>query len=191
MATRFPLADPIAGDGLGPEIEEFLSEGASPVLFTAGSANSQAGQFFKTAIDACRLLGCRGVLATAFPAQLPTGLPLSVRHFAQVSFSRLFPRCRAVVHHGGIGTTAHALAAGTPQLVVPLSHDQPDNAARVRQLGVGESLAPSKLSVETLVSRLRHLTTSKDIGRGCRDIRERMRQQMPREEVVRLVEEIT
>jgi UDP:flavonoid glycosyltransferase YjiC (YdhE family) len=58
-------------------------------------------------------------------------------------FQNLFPRCDAVVHHGGIGTLASAVVCGTPQLILPRAHDQPDNAARVRRLGIGDRLAPN------------------------------------------------
>jgi rhamnosyltransferase subunit B len=56
----------------------------------------------------------------------------------------LFRRAAAVVHQGGIGTTGQALASGAPQLIVPFSHDQPDNAARVARLGCGHSLLREK-----------------------------------------------
>jgi len=59
-----------------------------------------------------------------------------------------------VVHHGGIGTTARALAAGTPQLVLPLAWDQPDNAARVRRLGAGSSLGARHRSAARLAEAL-------------------------------------
>ena len=62
--------------------------------------------------------------------------------------------CAAVVHHGGIGTTAQALAAGTPQLVLPLAWDQPDNAARVRRLGAGSSLGARQRSAAPLAAAL-------------------------------------
>jgi len=190
VTTRFPLADPLAGRGLSPDVETFLGEGAPPVVFTPGSANAQASHFFQVATEACRLAGCRGLLATPYTEQVPRNLPLSVRHFSQVSFTHLFPRCRAVVHHGGIGTTSHVLAAGVPQLIVPLSHDQPDNAARVKHLGVGDRLYPAELHTESLATGLRRLAASKDVGRACRDVRARFRQQMDRAEVVRLIEEI-
>ena len=76
---------------------------------------------------------------TQYPEQLPARLPNGVRHFNYIPFSTVLPRAAAFVHHGGIGTTAQALAAGVPQLVVPLAHDQPDNAVRIRHLGVGDS----------------------------------------------------
>jgi UDP:flavonoid glycosyltransferase YjiC (YdhE family) len=49
----------------------------------------------------------------------------------------------AVVSHGGHGTVIKALAAGLPQLVVPLGRDQPNNAARITQRGVGLQLRPT------------------------------------------------
>jgi UDP:flavonoid glycosyltransferase YjiC (YdhE family) len=55
-----------------------------------------------------------------------------------------------LAHHGGIGTTAEALRAGTPQLIVPLAHDQFDNAARVTALGAGASLPASRLDAGRL-----------------------------------------
>src|SRR5436305_6257835 len=93
--------------------------------------------FFRAAVRACEGTGARGLLLTRYPGRLPARLPPSVRHVPFAPFRRLLPLCRAVVHHGGVGTTAAALAAGTPQLVLPLAWDQPDNAAPVRRLGCG------------------------------------------------------
>src|SRR5690606_3215095 len=56
----------------------------------------------------------------------------------------LLPRASAIVHHGGAGTTAQALGSGRPALVVPHSHDQFDNAERVRRLGVARTLYPQR-----------------------------------------------
>jgi UDP:flavonoid glycosyltransferase YjiC (YdhE family) len=187
--TRFPLTD--VPDGRpSPELETFLREGAAPVLFTPGSANAQARHFFEVALEATRQMGCRALFVTPFKEQVPSDFPLSVRPFREVSFARVFPRCRAVVHHGGIGTTAQGLAAGVPQLIMPMSHDQPDNARRIRELGVGESLYPSQFTRDAVVERLRHLTSSKDVGRACREYRDRARNQMPREVVIELIQDI-
>jgi UDP:flavonoid glycosyltransferase YjiC (YdhE family) len=54
--------------------------------------------------------------------------------------SALFPHAAANVHQGGIGTTAQALRAGKPMLVVPFGHDQFDNGIRARRAGVAEVL---------------------------------------------------
>ena len=51
-------------------------------------------------------------------------------------YSALFDRAAMVVHQGGVGTTAQCLRAGKPMLIMPYSHDQPDNARRMRRLQV-------------------------------------------------------
>jgi len=111
-------------------------------------------EFFHAAGAACAMLGRRGILLTRHAQQLPTPLPRVVRHVPFARFQELLPLCAAVVHHGGIGTTAGALAAGTPQLVLPLAWDQPDNAARVRRLGAGSSLGARHRSAARLAEAL-------------------------------------
>jgi UDP:flavonoid glycosyltransferase YjiC (YdhE family) len=113
-----------------------------------------ADQFFSDSIEACRLLGQRGILLTQHPEQLPAELPKGIQHFAYLPFSEVLPRALALVHHGGIGTTAHAIAAGIPQVIRPMAHDQPDTAARVEKLGIGASLVPKKFSAASLTRKL-------------------------------------
>jgi len=164
----FPLWDERELRQLAPELEAFLDAGNGPVVFTAGSAMAQGKDFFRVSADACRLSGRRGLFLTQFPEQLPPDLPDSVRHFDYIPFSTVLPRAAAFVHHGGIGTTAQALAAGVPQLVVPLAHDQPDNAVRVRRLGVGDFLLPKAYKTPTVVKRLDRLLGSSAVTEACR-----------------------
>jgi UDP:flavonoid glycosyltransferase YjiC (YdhE family) len=70
----------------------------------------------------------------------PTGLPPTVLAWDYLPYAQIFPHAAAIVHQGGVGTTAQALRAGRPMLVVPFAHDQPDNAARVTRLGVARTL---------------------------------------------------
>lgn len=79
----------------------------------------------------------------------------------------------ALVHHGGIGTTAQALAAGIPQLVMPLAHDQFDNAARVKRLGVGDWLVPSRFRGPVVTTRLDGLIGSEAVQGACRNVAEK------------------
>lgn len=150
----FPLYD--LGDQipLAPALAAFLAAGPPPVLFTPGTAMAQGEKFFATARDACQRAGLRAIFATKFPETLPPNLPPEIFHAPYVPFSALLPRCAAIVHHGGIGTTSQALAAGIPQLIRPFSHDQPDNASRVRRLGVGEWIRPSEFTESHLTRAL-------------------------------------
>ncbi|HEX7080592.1 MAG TPA: nucleotide disphospho-sugar-binding domain-containing protein [Gammaproteobacteria bacterium] len=66
-------------------------------------------------------------------------------------------RASAIVHHGGVGTTGQALRSGRPMLVVPHSHDQPDNALRVCRLGVARKLPPRQYRAERVARELERL----------------------------------
>lgn len=118
-------------------LEDFLHRGPAPVGFTPGSAMAHGRAFFERAIEACSALGLRAVLVTPYTDQLPRPLPTFAHAVRYAPFERLLPRLRALVHHGGIGTGAQALAAGLPQGFVPFAHDQFDNAARWQRQGVG------------------------------------------------------
>ncbi len=166
--TGFPLYDESDWRRASPELEKFLAAGDAPVVFTAGSANAQAGKFFREAVEICRGSGRRGLLLTRFEEQLPALEPGRIEAFDYVPFSAVFPLAAAIVHHGGIGTTAQGMAAGTPQLVVPRAHDQPDNALRIRRLGVGDFVLPRAFTRGRAVSRLTALMSSPDVAGRCR-----------------------
>lgn len=150
----FPLFDPNAGAQLAPELATFLHAGPPPLVFTHGTGNTQAATYFRHARAAAARLGRRAVFLTPHRDQVPADLPDTMLWQDYVPLSALLPHAAALIHHGGIGTTAEALRAGTPQLVVPLAHDQFDNGARVTALGVGASLPAARLNEDRLVCAL-------------------------------------
>jgi rhamnosyltransferase subunit B len=129
-----------ARDELSDDVHAFCQAGTRPVAFTLGTGMSHAADFFRSAVSVCEALRTRGILLSKYLNLIPPNLPPSIRYFRFAPFRQLLPLCGALVHHGGVGTTAAALEAGCPQLVLPLAWDQPDNAVRVRRLGVGTSL---------------------------------------------------
>ena len=147
--TGFPFYDrrDRAGDasGLEPALEEFLNEGEPPVVFTLGSSAIWAAEdFYSESIKAAQALGVRALLLIGEERNRPARLPEGIAAFEYAPYGELLPRARAVVHQGGIGTTAQGLRAGIPSLVVPFSHDQFDNGSRVARTGAGRWLARSK-----------------------------------------------
>jgi len=126
----------------------------------------QGAQFFQVSAEVCRITGRRALFLTQYSGQLPTPLPNGSRHYDYVPFSAVLPHAAVLVHHGGIGTTAQAIAAGIPQLVVPSTHDQPDNAMRIRRLGLGDFLLPKAYTPANVEERLRRLM-SPDIRKNC------------------------
>jgi rhamnosyltransferase subunit B len=186
VLTRFPLYD---GDApLDPAAEQFLAEGPPPLLFTPGSANMWARPFFEAAAAACRHLGRRGMLVSGYAQHVPETLPPGVRRFDALPFSRIFARCAAVVHHGGVGTSAQGLAAGVPQLIMPMAHDQPDQAQRLKRLGVGDYLLPKDFHGDAVAARLRHLLASDNTASACLRAKALMAAQMPPERVADLLQ---
>ena len=187
--SGFPLYDRWERQRLAPEVVEFLDAGDPPVVFTPGSANRHGGRFFGAAARACRRLGCRGVFVTRFGDQIPARLAAEVRHFARVPFGPLFARSAAVVHHGGIGTSALALAAGIPQLAMPMAYDQHDNAVRLAALGVSRTLSPRRFRGPAVARAIHSLITSRDVAGRCRSVAARVRGARPLDHSLELIEE--
>ena len=186
--AQFPLWDEDVVTDVQPELEDYLSAGEPPIVFTPGSANLQGSHFFAAAAAACAQLGRRGVMLTKFAEQIPADLPEGVRHFEYVPFSRLLSRAAAIVHHGGIGTSAQAMRAGIPQLIMPLSHDQPDNAARLKRLGVGDSISPARFRGPAVAAALERLLASADVARSCREVAARFAGVDPFAEACQIIE---
>ena len=170
----FPLYDEGGATPVPAGVEEFLRAGGPPVVVTFGSAMRHAGPFFAAAAAAIAKVGRRGILLTPHRDQVPESLPAGVAHFDYVPFGAVLPRSAALIHHGGIGTAAQALAAGIPHVVMPMSHDQPDNAAHLTRLGVGRTLWPKKFTAKRLAATLAELLDSADVAAACRDWRDKI-----------------
>jgi rhamnosyltransferase subunit B len=142
--TGFAFYDGTGDEGgLPPELTAFLEAGPAPLVFTLGSAAvMHAGDFYEQSAEAAEVLGQRAVLLIgADDRNVPKRkLPDTICVARYAPYSQIFPRASVIIHQAGIGTTAQALRAGRPMLVMPYSHDQPDNARRVRRLGVAEVL---------------------------------------------------
>jgi rhamnosyltransferase subunit B len=162
LITGFCFYDADAGNAALPaNLDNFISEGEAPVVFTLGSAAVlAAGQFYEHSAHAAIELGVRAVLLIGSdPRNRPsTALPGSICIAEYAPYSALFSRATLVVHQGGVGTTAQCLRAGKPMLIMPYSHDQPDNARRMERLEVArviqkQSYTPKRVA-QTLHSML-------------------------------------
>lgn len=166
----FPLYDETDINPLSEELRAFLDAGDPPLVFTPGSAMWHADEFFAAAADACRRLNRRGILLSRHRSHIPANLPPAVRHFDYAPFSQLLPRSAALIHHGGIGTSSQAMAAGIPQLVMPMGHDQYDNANRMHRLGVAEALAPRKFKGAAVGGALKKLIDSPETAAAVKRV---------------------
>jgi UDP:flavonoid glycosyltransferase YjiC (YdhE family) len=163
----FPQYDAAGLEQMPPGLAEFLQSGTPPIVFTPGSAMKTGRDFFEVSAKACELLGRRGIFLTRYPEQLPPDLPPEVRHFSYAPFSQILPQAAAFVHHGGIGTVAQGFRAGVPQLVMPCSYDQLDNATRVHKLGAGSFLSRERYQPAEVAARLRLLLADAAMRERC------------------------
>jgi rhamnosyltransferase subunit B len=186
----FPLYDERGVTPMSDALKAFLDAGERPIAFTPGSAMTFGRSFFEASAETCRRLGNRGLLLTRHGEQIPPNLPPGVIHVDYAPFSELLPRCAALVHHGGVGTTAQALAAGVPQLVMPLAHDQFDNAERVRRLGVGDSIARRTYRPKAAAAKLNALLTDKHVASACRHVAARFVGLDPLSQACDVIEEL-
>ena len=173
--TGFPLYDEAETRAEDPALRAFLDAGDPPVVLTPGTAMRHARRFFRAGVEACGRIGRRALLLTHFPQHTPNPLPDWAASFDYAPFSTVLPRCAAIVHHGGIGTSAQALRAGIPQLISPFSYDQPDNAVRLRDLGVARTVFPKFFFAGVVARRLETLLGSDSIRAACAEAAERMR----------------
>lgn len=147
---------------LTPELKQFLDSGESPIVFTLGSAVVMApGNFYQESIEAVKQLNRRAVLLIG-KNMPPEHLSPNILAVSYVPYSQIFPRACAIVHQGGIGTTAQSLRASCPTLVMPYSHDQPDNAARVERLGTSRTISRKQYLATRVAKELRELLENPD-----------------------------
>ena len=143
-------------------LREFLSDGEPPIIFTLGSAAVwDARDFFVDSARAAEELNQRAALILG-ENEPPPNLPDTIKVFEYAPYGEVFSSASIVVHQGGVGTTAQTLRAGTPQLVVPFSHDQPDNAARVTRFGCARTVPRDDYNQPRAVSNLRQLLANVD-----------------------------
>ncbi len=162
----FPFYDSEDGSEarLSAEVETFLSKNKPPIVYSLGSMAILNGEgFYRESIRASKMLGEPCIVLVGDESPLlheDFGPDVLVTPYAPHSL--LYPNCRAIVHHGGIGSTAQALRAGRPALITPVFADQFDNAHRVSKLGAARALNFDDFTAETAVEALSWLINNKD-----------------------------
>ena len=143
---------------LSGELWDFLADGDAPVVVTAGSGRMIAPGFFGAAVGGAFRARRRVILVSRFVDELPTWTGDGLLRLPTAPLAKLLPRAAAIVHHGGIGTSATALAAAVPQLVLAEGVDRPDNGRRLSDLGVAEALPPPAWTPANVATALDRLT---------------------------------
>ncbi len=160
LQTGFCFFDESESAELDADIDAFLDAGEPPIIFTLGSAAvMDARDFFDESAKAAKMLGRRALLLYGRENEPPKGLDENIAAYQYAPYSQVFPRAACVVHQAGVGTTAQVLRAGVPHLIMPYSHDQPDNAARCRRAGVAEIIGRDHYTANSAAKALKPILT--------------------------------
>jgi UDP:flavonoid glycosyltransferase YjiC (YdhE family) len=181
LIAGFCFYDSDAGNAKLPDnLEKFLAAGSPPVVFTLGSAAVlAAGKFYEYSARAAIKLGNRAVLLIGGDPRnrLRQQLPDSICVAEYAPYSGLFPRSAMVVHQGGVGTTAQCLRAGKPMLIMPYSHDQPDNARRMRRLKVARVIQRGNYTPLRVARKLKSMLAEPLFARHAEVVARRLEQE--------------
>lgn len=181
LITGFAFYDADAGNAkLPPHLKQFIATGEAPIVFTLGSAAVlAAGDFYEVSAKAATELGKRAVLliGSDLRNRPKEKLPDSICVAEYAPYSKLFSEASVVVHQGGVGTTAQCLNAGKPMLIMPYSHDQPDNARRMKRLGVAKVIQKAKYTPEKVTRKLRKILDDPGLARTAQEIAEQVRRE--------------
>jgi len=156
------------------ELESWIAAGTPPIYFGFGSTPVQSPTETLAMIsDACAELGERALVYSPVngAAEVPPGE--HVKLVGMVDYSAILPTCRAVVHHGGAGTTAAGLRAGLPTLILWDVADQPIWAGAVQRLKVGSGKRVTNITRKSLLKELRKVLAPEFVARA-REISTRM-----------------
>lgn len=138
VATGFTIWEGPTGQALPSSLSGYLDDGDPPVLVTLGtSAASNARNLFEEIAEVLDRSGRRAVFLVGGDDKVTARLARRGDVWGFAPITQVLPRCSAVVHAGGHGTTAAALAAGVPSVVVPMLFDQQWHARRAQEMGVG------------------------------------------------------
>lgn len=169
----------------------FLDSGPAPVFIGFGSVITPlAERLTHAALDALRQNGQRGVLLQGWGGLKTETLPDWVYPVDQVPYDWLFPRLAAVLHHGGMGTTAAALRAGIPQAAMPFTFDQPFWGRQAHRLGVGpEPIKRGQRNAQAMAKAIASMLSDSTMQRTARQLGEKIRAEDGLGNAVQAVEE--
>jgi UDP:flavonoid glycosyltransferase YjiC (YdhE family) len=149
------------------DVSAWCAAGTPPIYFGFGSMPVRSfGATVEMISAACAELGERALIYAGAHDVDDNWESDRIKIAGPMNHAAIFPACRAVVHHGGAGTTAAGMRAGIPTLILWVTADQPIWAAQVKRLGVGSARRFSGTRKRSLVAELRRILHPQYVARA-------------------------
>lgn len=176
IITGFWRLDDLSGWKPSPAFQDFLSKGDAPVYLGFGSMSFGAQRNTEIITRALKMWGGRAVIGKGWGGVKEEALPDTVFVVDRAPHTELFKYVKAVVHHGGAGTTHTGLYASRPSFAVPQFFDQPYWGRRLYELGVGpQPVRLRKLTPHILAGALDDLTSTPSYARAAEALGEKLK----------------
>ena len=176
------------------ELTDFMNAGEPPVYIGFGSMNSskiKSGKIMQIIAGALKLSGQRAVVLRDDPEKNILENHDAVYLTDHIPFDWLFPKMKAIVHHGGAGTCGDSFRSGVPTVLTPLISDQRFWAARVEQLGVGPKPIPwNGLTAQNLASSIKCAIQDKKMQQNAQELCQRINSEDGVLRAVELIDEL-
>ncbi len=189
--TGYWFLEPPQGWEPPADLLHFLQSGPAPIYIGFGSmGSSKPEETADIVLQALARTDQRGVLYAGWGGLKREQLGEHVFMTDSIPHTWLFPRMAAVIHHGGVGTTAAGLAAGIPSIVTPFFADQPFWGQRVYDLGVGpKPIARRRLTVDNLTEAIRQTVSDVEMRKRAASLGERIRAENGIAQAVMVIEQ--
>lgn len=192
MCGFFNIPEQAAAWEMPRDLEQFLDAGEPPVYITFGSMltfEPDPRQKLELLIEAIRLAGCRGIIQANWDDYKDIQIPAEIYPIIRAPHQHIFPRCQAVVHHGGAGTTQAVTISGCPSIVVEHAFDQSLWGTILHQRGIAPKLLHRRtLTAGKLANALKTVLKSRDMKKKAENIGSKMVQEDGIDRAVELIE---
>lgn len=156
------------------DVMAWIAQGSLPVYFGFGSMPVENPiDTFSMIIRACQEVGVRALICMDIDEVMQIAPSHEAMFVRRLNHSSIFKHCKAIVHHGGAGTTAASVRAGVPTLVLWVGADQPVWAQQIKRLGVGTARRLTSTTLESLQQDLK-ITLSNQSAQRARQVAQQM-----------------
>ena len=177
------------------DLEQFLDQGKAPVYFTLGSMLAPLEEVqlpvLRLFTEAAKLAGCRAIIQGSLYQQCGFHSTPEIFYTSYAPHNRVFPRCAAIVHHGGSGTNQSSSLAGKPSIVIPHISEQEGWGKLLQSLGVAPAFIHRRdLTGKALAQRLRKVLDSPAMAARAEQLGKAMRAEDGVARAVALIDQV-